>query len=410
MILTGILWVTSLTGGALVLTANLPLGLIAKESPIQLPANLVKPQAQFLTIVQQHKRAWQKTLTSKTFFTFDWINRRLSSYRDRYIALSVTDLKAKETKFCAAVPKNIPAQPHLKNVTNFLSVKFTQVSIPKVDLSPYNVVKSLESLLNIIKNPVDPNGSYDYSPVLIVKRNSSSYEVWVNNNFVARLPDQITAKVFQKRLQQLVKSQTGQPIQLQPGLVDNIPSLMVGNRLLFAINRQLAHELGRSGDILALEWTNNLRIALQTKPLTLLQGQMKMYGLQQSSTRKLSGIASWYGGYFHGRLTANGEIYNQDDFTVAHRTLPFNTFLKVTNQENGKSVIVRVNDRGPYIAPRSLDLSRTAARCLGSEHTGVVAYQAVVLQQNALQMTLKPSQPKTEDMANAKSELLVSNF
>ncbi|OBQ32310.1 MAG: hypothetical protein AN487_22615, partial [Anabaena sp. CRKS33] len=60
---------------------------------------------------------------------------------------------------------------------------------------------------------------------------------------------------------------------------------------------------------------------------------MAMYGLQSSTTR-LSGIASWYGGYFHGRLTANGEIYNQDDFTVAHRTLPFNTYLKVTNLEN----------------------------------------------------------------------------
>ncbi|MBE9249333.1 septal ring lytic transglycosylase RlpA family protein [Dolichospermum sp. LEGE 00240] len=185
--------------------------------------------------------------------------------------------------------------------------------------------------------------------------------------------------------------------------------MMVGNRLLFAIDQKLSQQIGRSGDILAMEWTNNLRIALHAKPLTLVQGQMEMYGLQ-SSTTQLSGIASWYGGYFHGRLTANGEIYDQDDFTVAHRTLPFNTFLKVTNLENNKSVIVRVNDRGPYILPRSLDLSRTAARCLDSEHTGVVAYKAVVLQQNAPQMTLKPSQPKTENMANAKSELLVSNF
>ena len=405
MILTGILWVTSFTGGSLVLTANLSLGLIAKVYAIQVPANLVKPQAQFLTIAQQHKRAWQKTLISKTSFTVDWINRRLLSYRDR----SITGLKVKETKFCASVPENIAAQPHLKNVTNFLPVKFTQVSIPRLDLSPSTVVRSLQSFFNVINNPVEPNGSYDYSPVLIVKRNSSSYEVWVNNSFVARLPDQITANVLQKRLQQLVTLPTGQFTQLQPGLVDRTPSLMVGNRLLFAIDRQISDKLGRSGDILALEWTNNLRIALNTKPLTLLQGLMEMDGLQ-SSTTKLSGIASWYGGYFHGRLTANGEIYNQDDFTVAHRTLPFNTFLKVTNQENGKSVIVRVNDRGPYIAPRSLDLSRTAARCLGSEHTGVVAYKAVILQQNAPQMTLKPSQPRTEDMANAKSELLVSNF
>ncbi|OBQ39915.1 MAG: hypothetical protein AN487_03335, partial [Anabaena sp. CRKS33] len=108
--------------------------------------------------------------------------------------------------------------------------------------------------------------------------------------------------------------------------------------------------------------------------------------------------------------TANGEIYNQDDFTVAHRTLPFNTYLKVTNLENNKSVVVRVNDRGPYIAPRSLDLSRTAARCLDSEYTGVVAYQAVVLQQNAPQMTLKPLSLTTQDLANTKSETLVSQF
>ena len=409
MISTGIIWVTSFTGGALVLTANLPLGLIAAFSPIQLPAKLVKPQAQFLTIAQQHKNAWQKTLISKTAFTFDWINRRLSSYRARSIAVPSITLKAKETQFCPSVPENIVAQPNLKNATNFSPVKFTQARISKVDLSPSTVVRSLQSFFNVISNPVEPNGSYDYSPVLIVKRNSSSYEVWVNNSFVARLPDQITANALQKRLQQLVTSPTVNPTQLKPSLVDKTPSLMIGNRLLFAIERRLADQLGRSGDILALEWTNNLRIALRTKPLTLVQGQMKMYGLQPS-TKKLSGIASWYGGYFHGRLTANGEIYNQDDFTVAHRTLPFNTFLKVTNLENNKSVIVRVNDRGPYIPPRSLDLSRTAARCLGSEYAGVVAYKAVVLKQNAPQMTLKPSPPKTENMANAKSELLVFNF
>ncbi|MFN7852273.1 MAG: hypothetical protein ACK5OU_10035, partial [Dolichospermum sp.] len=75
MISTGIIWATSFTGGTLVLTANLPLGLIAAFSPIQLPANLVKPQAQFLTISQEYKTAWQKTLISKTSLTLDWINR-----------------------------------------------------------------------------------------------------------------------------------------------------------------------------------------------------------------------------------------------------------------------------------------------------------------------------------------------
>jgi rare lipoprotein A len=407
MISTGIIWVKSFAGSALVLIANLSMGLIAKGYPTQFPVKLVKPQAQFLAIAKQHKSAWQKTLTSKTAFTFDWITRRLSSYQDSPIAASLIGLSAKETQFCDPVPENIATQYHLQSVNNFSPV-VTQVRSRKVDLSPSTILQSLKSFFNVINNPVNLNGSYNYSPVLIVKR-PPSYEVWVNNSFVARLPDQITAKSLEQRLIQLTRSSTAKPQQLQPGLVDKTPSLMIGNRLLFAIGRKLSDQLGRRGDILAMEWTNNLRIALRAKPLTLVQGQMEMYGLQFSTT-KLSGLASWYGGYFHGRLTANGEIYNQDDFTVAHRTLPFNTYLKVTNLENNKSVIVRVNDRGPYIAPRSLDLSRTAARCLDSEHTGVVAYQAVILQQNAPQMTLKSSSPKTENIANAKGELLVFNF
>ncbi|MTJ09155.1 septal ring lytic transglycosylase RlpA family protein [Anabaena sp. UHCC 0204] len=398
MISTVILWVTSLTGGTLVLTANLPLGLIAAFSPTQLTTNLFKSHDRLVNIAKQNKIAWQKNLISKNLLRFDWINRRLTSHQNPPVAPLSTTLAAKETKFCAAVPENIPTQSHLKNV-----------SVSKLDFSPSTVVRSLQSFFNVINNPVDQNGSYDYSPVLIVKRSLYNYEVWVNNSFVAQLPDQFTAQALQKRLQQLVTSPTIQPTQLEPGLVDKTPSIMVGNRLLFAIDQKLANQLGRSGDILAIEWTNNLRKALHTNPLTLVQGQMEMYGLQSSPT-KLSGLASWYGGYFHGRLTANGERYNQDDLTVAHRTLPFNTYLKVTNLENNKSVIVRVNDRGPYISPRSLDLSRKAARCLESEHTGVVAYQAVILQQNAPQMTLKSSQPQTEDMANAKSELLVSYF
>lgn len=73
------------------------------------------------------------------------------------------------------------------------------------------------------------------------------------------------------------------------------------------------------------------------------------------------GWASWYGGKFHGRETASGEIFNTNDFTAAHRTLAFGTRLKVTNTANGKSVIVRVNDRGPFVKGRIIDLSQAAA-------------------------------------------------
>ena len=81
--------------------------------------------------------------------------------------------------------------------------------------------------------------------------------------------------------------------------------------------------------------------------------------------------ASWYGPKFHGKLTANGEIYDQMALTAAHKSLKFGTLLKVTNPKNGKSVIIRINDRGPYIGDRELDLSKGAATELGLIEKGV---------------------------------------
>lgn len=77
------------------------------------------------------------------------------------------------------------------------------------------------------------------------------------------------------------------------------------------------------------------------------------------------GWASWYGRKFHGRKTASGERYNMNAMTAAHRTLPFGTKVRVTNLGNGRSVVVRVNDRGPFIKNRIIDLSRRAAGKLG---------------------------------------------
>lgn len=76
------------------------------------------------------------------------------------------------------------------------------------------------------------------------------------------------------------------------------------------------------------------------------------------------GIASWYGGKFHGRQTASGERYNMNAMTAAHRTLPFGTRVRVTNLENGRKAIFRINDRGPFIDGRIIDLSRAGARKL----------------------------------------------
>jgi len=84
------------------------------------------------------------------------------------------------------------------------------------------------------------------------------------------------------------------------------------------------------------------------------------------------GRVSWYGPGFHGRRTANGEIFDSHDLTMAHRSLPLGTIVRVTNLVNGRNVVLRVNDRGPYVRGRVADLSHGAAQLLGFVDDGVV--------------------------------------
>lgn len=96
-------------------------------------------------------------------------------------------------------------------------------------------------------------------------------------------------------------------------------------------------------------------------------------GEKTSKGRKVfKGLASWYGGKFHGRKTASGERFDEDGMTCAHRTLPFGTKLLVMNPASGKTCTVTVNDRGPYIGSRVIDLSKAAARKLGITGVGRV--------------------------------------
>jgi len=94
---------------------------------------------------------------------------------------------------------------------------------------------------------------------------------------------------------------------------------------------------------------------------------------------EFSGIASWYGPDFHGKLTANGEQYNMYDNTAAHKTLPMNTMIKVTNRNNGLSAIVRVNDRGPFVGTRIIDLSNTAAKKINMVGSGTAPVSLEIL-------------------------------
>lgn len=112
---------------------------------------------------------------------------------------------------------------------------------------------------------------------------------------------------------------------------------------------------------------------MKFKNYILLLVTVISFVLSTSAVAQTSGRASYYGKRFHGRMTSDGSVYHRDSMTCAHRTLPFGTVLKVTNKKNGKAVIVRVNDRGPYIRGRVLDLSYAAAKHIGMLAQGVAS-------------------------------------
>jgi len=93
--------------------------------------------------------------------------------------------------------------------------------------------------------------------------------------------------------------------------------------------------------------------------------------VQANGQQPEEGLASYYAGKFQGRLTANGEIFDTNRFTAAHKTLPFHTIVKVTSETSGKSVLVRINDRGPFVSGRIIDLSRAAADAIDMVGTGL---------------------------------------
>lgn len=107
----------------------------------------------------------------------------------------------------------------------------------------------------------------------------------------------------------------------------------------------------------------------------------RTYTPKQVTTYKEEGMASWYGchKHFHGKKTANGDVYNKNLLTAAHRTLPMPSLIKVTNLANNRSVIVMVNDRGPFVKNRILDLSECAAEILGFKRQGITKVRLLYL-------------------------------
>jgi len=128
-----------------------------------------------------------------------------------------------------------------------------------------------------------------------------------------------------------------------------------------------------------------------------------------------TGVASWYGPNFHGKTTSNKEIYDMHDLTAAHKSLPFGTYVAVTNLNNGKSVIVRINDRGPFVKGRIIDLSYAAARVVDMIDSGTAPVKLEILTEispnrSSQKFSVQVGSFNMEDNAKALKKELQRNF
>lgn len=162
-------------------------------------------------------------------------------------------------------------------------------------------------------------------------------------------------------------------------------TINVGDEVLLTMNKNVI--LADTTDNIAedtRQGANRLRRLLSGNTIDYLSeieghAQAQVQTEQRSVVQEIRGIASWYGPGFNGRLSASGEVFNQNALTAAHRNLPFGTMVRVTNLNNGRSVIVRINDRGPYVGNRILDLSAGAAQQIGMISTGVAPIRLEIL-------------------------------
>jgi rare lipoprotein A len=159
--------------------------------------------------------------------------------------------------------------------------------------------------------------------------------------------------------------------------------IKVGEDTLTAINPDtILADTTNNAEQDALQATNRLRRLLgNAAPLNEVEGAPRQVALVSVGPVQftVSGYASWYGPGFNGNLSASGEVFNQNAMTAAHPNLPFGTQVRVTNMDNGLSVVVRINDRGPYVGDRVIDLSAGAADVIGLTNAGVAPVKLDVL-------------------------------
>lgn len=200
----------------------------------------------------------------------------------------------------------------------------------------------------------------------------------IRSSYGGYTPQERVTAIYE-RLDDYLK-QDGNPRDIKPGHEGRQVVIRAGRTVLLTVDPETARRAGLTTKQLAFQWTNMLRRALGAEPLQRDVNLIASRGItptlsflrdkSASTGVVLKGFASWYGPGFHGRRTASGERFNMHALTAAHRTLPLNSRVRVTNAWTGKSAVVRITDRGPFIRGRIIDLSKGAAQAVGMLSSG----------------------------------------
>lgn len=196
-----------------------------------------------------------------------------------------------------------------------------------------------------------------------------SSRIWIKGQVALSFDEDrgTQAKSLAKRLESLRQRGMLQAERIMPGRRGKLFVVSLGREDLLVFDERFARRQSMAPSNLTLHYVNQLRTALGARSL---QDHLVKNASRGGYPARI-GLASWYGGYFHGRRAADGSRFDQNDLTAAHKSLPFGTMLLVTNLKNQKSTVVRVTDRGPYVHGRMVDLSRAAAKAIGLVNMGV---------------------------------------
>lgn len=215
-------------------------------------------------------------------------------------------------------------------------------------------------------------------------------EVMKIRSSAGSLSPQERVRLVQQRLTEFLND-GGNARDIKPGLEGSNVVIRAGETVLVTVDAETARKSKHSPKQLATRWANMIRQGLGVAPLEREQANVASRGFSPALDKLrelpstgvfLKGFASWYGPGFHGRRCANGERYDMNAMTAAHKTLPFNTMVKVTNNRTGQSTVVRITDRGPYIHNRIIDLSKAAAQAVGMLSSGTAPVTVEVLGKN----------------------------